>query len=147
MTPSTRKEIQDIPLLVDLTREERATTNNNNDTVILLSDSDDSDNDVTTIIPETPKSKTKFTPKVTPRPKPPKQPSESPPPSLKCPICIETFTNIKKVGNKIVVTRCGHIFCDFCLKRAISDNGRKCPKCRKNVPRGATGFIEIYDVC
>lgn len=71
----------------------------------------------------------------------------SPPPNeLKCPICIETYVNIKKNGLKIVVTRCGHMFCDFCLKKAISENGRKCPKCRKNVPKGATGIIEIFDV-
>lgn len=74
-------------------------------------------------------------------------PPLSPPNVLKCPICIETYVVIKERGLKVVVTRCGHIFCDFCLKKAISDNGRKCPKCRKNIPKGATGIIEIFDVC
>lgn len=85
----------------------------------------------------------------TPRPVPVPVPlvQESPPDAPKCPICIETYINVKKRGLKIVATRCGHMFCEFCLKTALSANGRKCPKCRKNVPRGATGFIEIYDVC
>lgn len=65
---------------------------------------------------------------------------------LKCPICIETYVEIKKNGLKTVVTRCGHMFCDFCLKKSLSDNGRKCPKCRKNVPKGPSGIIEIFDV-
>lgn len=80
----------------------------------------------------------------------PNNPPPSPPSpqgSLKCPICLETYLNVKQRGLKVVVTRCGHIFCDFCLKKAISDNGRKCPKCRKNIPKGPTGFIEIFDVC
>lgn len=80
-----------------------------------------------------------------PAPQPPRP--QSPPDSLKCPICIETYVNIKKRGLKIVVTRCGHIFCDFCLSKATKDNGRKCPKCRKAIPRGPAGIIEIFDVC
>lgn len=73
------------------------------------------------------------------------QPPPSPPNALKCPICIETYVAVKQRGFKIVTTKCGHIFCDFCLKKALSANGRKCPKCRKNVPRA--GIIEIFDVC
>lgn len=73
------------------------------------------------------------------------QPPPSPPNALKCPICIETYITVKQRGFKIVTTKCGHIFCDFCLKKALSSNGRKCPKCRKNVPRA--GVIEIFDVC
>lgn len=83
----------------------------------------------------------------TPKPAPVPLVQDSPPDAPKCPICIETYINVKKRGLKIVATRCGHMFCDFCLRTALSANGRKCPKCRKNVPRGATGFIEIYDVC
>ena len=77
-----------------------------------------------------------------PTPKP-----ESPDDSLKCPICIETYKNIKKTGIKIVVTRCGHLFCESCLKKAFVGNGRKCPKCRKTVTKGPTSIIEIFDVC
>lgn len=66
---------------------------------------------------------------------------------LKCPICIETFKTIKLQGTKCVVTRCGHLFCESCLKKALQQNGRKCPKCRKNVPRSPTAVIEVYDLC
>lgn len=73
-----------------------------------------------------------------------------PPPSpraegMKCPICIETCINIKKRGVKIIVTKCGHIFCDNCIKQSFQATGRKCPKCRKNVPKGP--LIEVFDVC
>lgn len=77
---------------------------------------------------------------------PPRTP-ETPPNTPKCPICIETYANVKKRGFKIVATRCGHVFCDFCLKNSLAANGRKCPKCRKNIPRGPTAIIEIFDVC
>lgn len=82
-----------------------------------------------------------------PIPVQPPQPPSPPSDTLKCPICIESYVNVKQRGFKIVTTRCGHIFCDHCLKKAISGNGRKCPKCRKNVPKGPTGIIEIFDVC
>lgn len=73
--------------------------------------------------------------------------AESPDNSLKCPICIESYNTIKARGIKVVVTRCGHLFCDSCLKKAFTENGRKCPKCRKTIPKSATSVIEIYDVC
>lgn len=77
---------------------------------------------------------------------PPKQVLSPPREGMKCPICIETCVNIKKRGEKIIVTKCGHIFCDSCIKRSFASSGnRKCPKCRKNVPRG--NFIELFDVC
>lgn len=72
---------------------------------------------------------------------------ETPDDSLKCPICIESYKNIKKAGSKVVVTRCGHLFCESCLKKAFQENGRHCPKCRKLVPKSLTAVIEIYDVC
>lgn len=76
----------------------------------------------------------------------PEPPPLSPPNALKCPICIETFVDIKKRGGKTVVTKCGHLFCQLCLKKSISDNDRKCPKCRKYIPKSATSIIEVFDV-
>lgn len=76
-------------------------------------------------------------------------PAQPPTPSaisLKCPICIETYVDIKQRGLKVVITRCGHLFCDFCLKKSLSENGRHCPKCRKNVPKGPTAMIQVYDI-
>lgn len=64
---------------------------------------------------------------------------------LKCPICIETFVKLKQGGSKCVTTRCGHLFCDNCLKKALKEQGRKCPKCRVAVPK-ANGYIEVFDI-
>lgn len=81
------------------------------------------------------------------------QQAQTPPQNtLKCPICIEAFVNIKKQGNaKIVVTKCGHLFCEACLKKAISPPAggtRKCPKCRKTLPKtNPTAYHEIFDIC
>lgn len=77
----------------------------------------------------------------------PPRPQSPPENSLKCPICIEPYTSIKRNGARIIVTRCGHLFCDPCLKKAIQENGRKCPKCRKNIPKSPTALIEVFDVC
>lgn len=79
------------------------------------------------------------------RPRPPPRP-RTPENTLKCPICIDTYKDIKRKGIKIVVTRCGHLFCEYCVKKAISENGRKCPKCRKTIVKGPTGLIEVFDV-
>jgi len=78
--------------------------------------------------------------------RPPPPPPASPDNLLKCPICIESFTTLKTKGIKPVVTRCGHLFCDSCLKKAFLEGGRKCPKCRRAVPKSATSVIEIYDI-
>lgn len=86
--------------------------------------------------------KTQRPPSIRPIPRP-----ETPDDSLKCPICIEPYKNVKKAGSKVVVTRCGHLFCESCLKKAFHENGRHCPKCRKTIPRSAAAVIEIYDVC
>lgn len=77
---------------------------------------------------------------------PPPRP-ETPPDAPKCPVCIEAFSNIKKRGKKIVVTRCGHMFCDHCLQQSMKAAGRICPKCRKKIPKGPTAVIEIFDIC
>lgn len=66
--------------------------------------------------------------------------------TLKCPICLETFFNVKKNSRKVCATRCGHMFCDDCLKKSMNESGRKCPKCRKLIPKGAYGIIEIFDI-
>ncbi|KAL5070829.1 hypothetical protein RYX36_021716 [Vicia faba] len=49
-------------------------------------------------------------------------PKESP---YKCPICMDSI-------EEEMATRCGHIFCKFCIKKAIKAQG-KCPACREPV--------------
>ncbi|KAK2453730.1 RING/U-box superfamily protein [Trifolium repens] len=43
-----------------------------------------------------------------------------------CPICMDLLV-------EEMSTRCGHIFCKKCIKKAISSQGAKCPTCRKKV--------------
>ena len=73
---------------------------------------------------------------------------ETPPPAPSpavdqptCPICFETFSEIKASKRNLMTTRCGHIFCSTCLER-VKKTGRsttsrlpivvvECPTCRK----------------
>ncbi|KAK7280432.1 hypothetical protein RJT34_25496 [Clitoria ternatea] len=47
-------------------------------------------------------------------------------PIFNCPICMSQFT-------EEMSTRCGHIFCNQCIRAAIYTQGKKCPTCRKRV--------------
>ncbi|XP_034949690.1 E3 ubiquitin-protein ligase BRE1-like [Chelonus insularis] len=50
-------------------------------------------------------------------------------PCLSCPICFEELLN---TSIPAYTTKCGHIFCETCLKRAI-ETRKKCPMCLKAV--------------
>ena len=76
--------------------------------------------------------------------KPPAEVEPSPPVADQptCPICMETFSEIKASQRTLMTTQCGHIFCSRCLemvKKPYRSNststGRKfvvqCPTCRK----------------
>lgn len=72
---------------------------------------------------------------------------ETPPPAPSprvdeptCPICMETFSEIKASKRNLMTTRCGHIFCSTCLamvKKPGKTSARRivdvveCPTCRK----------------
>ncbi|WJX16984.1 hypothetical protein P8452_06954 [Trifolium repens] len=43
-----------------------------------------------------------------------------------CPICMDPLV-------EEMSTKCGHIFCKKCIKKAIASQGGKCPTCRKKV--------------
>ena len=47
---------------------------------------------------------------------------------ITCPICMETQKNFSLFGHCLVSTKCGHLFCDNCLKKSISLT-HKCPTC------------------
>lgn len=53
-----------------------------------------------------------------------------------CPVCMETAQQIEKDGRRLMVTRCGHIFCNVCINKAVQVK-RKCPTCRKAVPQSS----------
>ena len=61
---------------------------------------------------------------------------------IQCPICMETVQQFEKEGRQLTATRCGHIFCNVCIREAAKAQ-RKCPTCRKPVTlRG--GFHELF---
>ena len=70
---------------------------------------------------------------------PPTAPSVDAPSAPTCPICMETFSEIKASNQTLMTTHCGHIFCSRCLamvkKQKSTSTGRKetvqCPTCRK----------------
>ena len=51
---------------------------------------------------------------------------------ITCPICMDTAQQFEASGRQIVVTVCGHIFCNVCIRNAISTQ-HKCPTCRKKL--------------
>jgi len=65
----------------------------------------------------------------------------SPPPSMKCPVCLEPFQSIRSRGSNLVSTVCGHVFCGKCLPACVRINGN-CPTCRKKI--GYEDFHPLY---
>lgn len=70
-------------------------------------------------------------------PKKQKSPKQSPSAEaskriINCPVCMETIQQFEKDGRQLMVTRCGHIFCEVCIKRAVKAQHR-CPSCRKPI--------------
>lgn len=56
--------------------------------------------------------------------------------SINCPVCMETVQQFEKDGRHLMATKCGHIFCNVCIGKAVKVQG-KCPTCRKLVPRNS----------
>ncbi|KAL7635424.1 UNVERIFIED_CONTAM: hypothetical protein RMT77_014493 [Armadillidium vulgare] len=51
---------------------------------------------------------------------------------LSCPICFESFQDIKSAGRSLSSTVCGHIFCTACLEASLKQT-KQCPTCRKRL--------------
>ena len=62
--------------------------------------------------------------------------------SFSCGICMESLSDIKKAGKKVMTTPCGHPFCNGCLEMSAKSSNydrlpqpqskvNHCPKCRK----------------
>ncbi len=49
-----------------------------------------------------------------------------------CPICLDTFQDLKRKGIPIYSTPCGHLFCFKCLSQSVVTS-RACPNCRVGV--------------
>ncbi|NWW76196.1 RNF4 ligase, partial [Climacteris rufus] len=48
---------------------------------------------------------------------------------IRCPICMDFYSEIVKSGRLLVATLCGHVFCSRCLPVALETAGM-CPSCR-----------------
>ena len=66
------------------------------------------------------------------------------PPRLYCPICMDSFSEIKASKRTLMLTRCSHIICSTCLKmlkkqsKTIDTMTRvclvqRCPTCRRAI--------------
>ncbi|NXA93344.1 RNF4 ligase, partial [Melanocharis versteri] len=55
--------------------------------------------------------------------------SSAQPGVIRCPICMEFYSEIMQSGRLIVATLCGHVFCSECLPVALETTGM-CPTCR-----------------
>jgi hypothetical protein len=49
-----------------------------------------------------------------------------PPKEVSCPICLNSFV-------EEMATKCGHIFCKSCIKKAIKSRPAKCLVCRQKI--------------
>lgn len=93
------------------------------------------------------------------RPPPPPPPPVGP----RCPVCLETFESVSSFLNivkgfvftnfylqltkppsmkKILSTKCGHLFCEPCLKESLRLNMKTCPKCRIKI--GPKSFHPVF---
>jgi len=52
-----------------------------------------------------------------------------------CPVCLDSFSQVKASGRRVMANKCGHIFCEECMQGILnqSANARKCPTCRKKL--------------
>jgi len=66
---------------------------------------------------------------------------EGPMASLFCPVCLDSYAGVRKKGNQVLSTCCGHIFCSVCLPRSLATSNR-CPTCRHKV--GPNDYHPIY---
>jgi len=56
--------------------------------------------------------------------------------SARCPVCLDSFGEVKAAGRQVKATTCGHVFCEECIKGVLLDadvTSRKCPTCRKKL--------------
>ncbi|XP_037992014.1 E3 ubiquitin-protein ligase RNF185-like [Motacilla alba alba] len=60
---------------------------------------------------------------------------------IRCPICMDTYSEIVQSGRLMVATMCGHVFCSECLPVALETVGM-CPTCREELTPDL--YIPIY---
>ncbi len=50
----------------------------------------------------------------------------------RCPICLETLSDLQSIGVHLTITQCHHVMCSLCSQELLSTSSR-CPLCRKNI--------------
>ncbi|KAM5157347.1 E3 ubiquitin-protein ligase RNF125 [Mantella aurantiaca] len=61
---------------------------------------------------------------------------DDPNPSYDCAVCLEVL-------NRPMRTRCGHVFCQTCIKASLRNNSYACPYCRTHLPSEGTLAVDI----
>uniref|UniRef100_A0A674HN46 RING-type domain-containing protein n=1 Tax=Taeniopygia guttata TaxID=59729 RepID=A0A674HN46_TAEGU len=60
---------------------------------------------------------------------------------IRCPLCMEFYSEMMQHGQQLVATLCGHVFCSRCLPIALGV-AHICPTCR--VKLNAAVYFPIY---
>ncbi|NXB19968.1 RNF4 ligase, partial [Rhagologus leucostigma] len=60
---------------------------------------------------------------------------------IRCPICMDVYSEIVAHGRQLVATMCGHVFCSRCLPIAL-ETAHMCPTCR--VDLAPEPYIPIF---
>ncbi len=50
----------------------------------------------------------------------------------KCPICLETLSDLQSLDIHLIITPCQHVMCTLCSQQLLSTSSR-CPLCRENI--------------
>ena len=55
--------------------------------------------------------------------------------SAHCPVCLDSFSEVKASGRRVMATTCGHVFCEECLSGILGGpvSSKNCPTCRKKI--------------
>ncbi|XP_068090832.1 E3 ubiquitin-protein ligase RNF125 isoform X2 [Hyperolius riggenbachi] len=61
---------------------------------------------------------------------------EDPDSSFDCAVCLEVL-------NRPTRTRCGHVFCQVCIKTSLNSNSYACPYCRAHLTSEGTPAVDI----
>ncbi|NXC95659.1 RNF4 ligase, partial [Certhia familiaris] len=51
---------------------------------------------------------------------------------VRCPICMDTYSEIMQRGRQLMSTLCGHVFCSRCILIAL-DAAHMCPTCKREL--------------
>jgi len=59
-----------------------------------------------------------------------------------CPVCLDNTEEMRNDGKRLMVTNCGHVFCDKCIEDVV-EKRRRCPVCNEESP-GEGGYRALF---